>query len=395
MIKDSNIVLGVTGSIAAYKAVDIANKLTQDGANVDVVMTQSAREFVTPLTFQTLTRRKVYTSLWDEGNEGVVHIDLAQKADIVLIAPATANIIAKLANGYADDLLTDVVLATRSPVVIAPAMNVNMYENAITQENIQKLKERGFIFIEPVEGRLACGVYGKGKLAETNHILGIIRTVIGRSGDMAGKKVVITAGGTREPIDPVRFISNRSSGKMGYALDEAARDRGALVTLITASTMDYPAGMDIIPVNTADEMCAEVVKACKNADALMMTAAVSDYNPSNVAKQKIKKSDQELDLHLSKNTDILSQVKEDMIKIGFAAESNDIIQNAIEKLHKKELDLIVANDIMQDAWGFGSEYNKVTLIDGNEKINELPIMTKRKVSDIICDWLVSNPKWTK
>ena len=395
MIKDSNIVLGVTGSIAAYKAVDIANKLTQDGANVDVVMTQSAREFVTPLTFQTLTRRKVYTSLWDEGNEGVVHIDLAQKADIVLIAPATANIIAKLANGYADDLLTDVVLATRSPVVIAPAMNVNMYENAITQENIQKLKERGFIFIEPVEGRLACGVYGKGKLAETNHILGIIRTVIGRSGDMAGKKVVITAGGTREPIDPVRFISNRSSGKMGYALAEAARDRGALVTLITASTMDYPAGMDIIPVNTADEMCAEVVKACKNADALMMTAAVSDYKPSNVAKQKIKKSDQELDLHLSKNTDILSQVKEDMIKIGFAAESNDIIQNAIEKLHKKELDLIVANDIMQDAWGFGSEYNKVTLIDGNEKINELPIMTKRKVSDIICDWLVSNPKWTK
>ncbi len=395
MIKDLNIVLGVTGSIAAYKAVDIANKLTQDGANVDVVMTRSAQEFVTPLTFQTLTRRKVYTSLWDESNEGVVHIDLAQKADVVLIAPATANIIAKLANGYADDLLTDVVLATRSPVVIAPAMNVNMYENAITQENIQKLKDRGFIFIEPVEGRLACGVYGKGKLAETHHILGIIRTVIGRSGDMAGKKVVITAGGTREPIDPVRFISNRSSGKMGHALAEAARDRGALVTLITASTMDYPAGMDIIPVNTADEMCAEVVKACKDADALMMTAAVSDYKPSNVAKQKIKKSDQELDLHLSKNTDILSQVKEDMIKIGFAAESNDIIRNAIEKLHKKELDLIVANDITQDAWGFGSEYNKVTLIDGNENINELPIMTKRKVSDVICDWLVSNPKWTK
>jgi phosphopantothenoylcysteine decarboxylase/phosphopantothenate--cysteine ligase len=395
MIKDSNIVIGVTGSIAAYKAVDIANKLTQDGANVDVVMTRSAQEFVTPLTFQTLTRRKVYTSLWDESNEGVVHIDLAQKADVVLIAPATANIIAKLANGYADDLLTDVVLATRSPVVIAPAMNVNMYENAITQENIQKLKDRGFIFIEPVEGRLACGVYGKGKLAETHHILGIIRTVIGRSGDMAGKKVVITAGGTREPIDPVRFISNRSSGKMGHALAEAARDRGALVTLITASTMDYPAGMDIIPVNTADEMCAEVVKACKDADALMMTAAVSDYKPSNVAKQKIKKSDQELDLHLSKNTDILSQVKEDMIKIGFAAESNDIIRNAIEKLHKKELDLIVANDITQDAWGFGSEYNKVTLIDGNENINELPIMTKRKVSDVICDWLVSNPKWTK
>ena len=395
MIKDSHIVLGITGSIAAYKGADLASKLTQGGAVVDVVMTKAACELIRPMTFKALTNRPIHTDMWDVDHEGISHIELAKAADAVLIAPASADFIAKLAYGLADDLLSATVLATRSPIVIAPAMNVNMYENSVTQENIQKLKNRGFVFIEPDEGHLACGDVGRGKLADVEDIIGTMHKIIGRSGPMAGKKVIVTAGGTREPIDSVRFISNLSSGKMGYAIAEAARDQGANVVLVTSSQIKTPAGIESIHVQTALEMHDAVLKACKDADAIIMAAAVADYHLEKPFKNKIKKKSATLDLSLVRTPDIIAEVSGDIIKIGFAAESENINKNAIEKLNKKGLDLIVANDVTQDAWGFGSEYNKVTLIDPEGNINEFPVMTKRKVADIICDWLTSCPKWVK
>ncbi len=395
MIKDSRIVLGITGSIAAYKGADLASKLTQGGAIVDVVMTKAACELIRPMTFKALTNRPIHTDMWDVAHEGISHIELAKAADAVLIAPASADFIAKLAYGLADDILSATVLATRSPIVIAPAMNVNMYENSITQENIQKLKDRGFIFIEPAEGHLACGDVGRGKLADVEDIIGEMHKIIGRSGPMAGKKVVVTAGGTREPIDSVRFISNLSSGKMGYAIAEAARDQGANVVLVTSSQIKCPAGIEPVHVQTALEMRDAVHKACKDADAIIMAAAVADYHLETPFKNKIKKKSATLDLNLVRTPDIIAEVKGDLVKIGFAAESEDINKNAKAKLKKKGLDLIVANDVTQDAWGFGSEYNKVTLIDPEGNVNEYPVMTKRKVADLILDWLTSSPKWVK
>ena len=309
---------------------------------------------------------------------------------MVVIAPATANIIAKIACGMADDLLSATVLATKAPVIIAPAMNVNMYENPVTQENMAKLKERGFTIVEPGCGRLACDKVGKGRLAATEQIIGAHQDGAGREGDMAGKKVVVTAGGTREPIDPVRFIGNRSSGKMGYALAEAARDRGASVTLISTASLPEPAGMEVVYVESAGQMLEAVQKAVKDAEALVMAAAVADFRPKVMAKSKIKKAALALNLELERTPDILAEVDGNFIRVGFAAESENLVINAKKKLADKVLDLIVANDVTAPGSGFGTDTNKVTLIsrDGNEE--DLPLMTKREVADKVWDWVVAN-----
>ncbi|MFC2045570.1 bifunctional phosphopantothenoylcysteine decarboxylase/phosphopantothenate--cysteine ligase CoaBC [Chloroflexota bacterium] len=390
MLNDKNIVLGITGSIAAYKAVDIASKLNQAEARVDVVMTESATRFITPLTLRNITGRPVVTDMWELSSEfSVEHVALAEAADLVVIAPATANIIAKLAAGITDDMLSCVVLAMKAPVILAPAMNVNMYRNTITQENLAKLKARGFTIIEPEYGRLASGKLGMGRFPDTAKIIGIIKQVMGRNGDMAGRSIVVTAGGTQEPVDPVRFIGNRSSGKMGFALAEAARDRGAGVLLVTAPTsLVEPVGMKVVPINTAAEMKEAVVDGVTKADALIMAAAVADYQPKSIAGNKIKKDSSLLNLELVRTPDIISEVKGSFIKVGFAAESENVIDNARQKLDEKQLDIIVANDITSADSGFGVDTNKVTIIERGGKTENLPLLTKREVADRILDRVV-------
>ena len=390
MIANKTIVLGITGSIAAYKAADIASKLIQAGARVETIMTDSAIKFIAPLTLRNITNRPVVTDMFELASEfSIEHVALAEAADIVVIAPATANTIAKLAAGIADDMLCCTVLATEAPVIVAPAMNVRMYQNPITQDNLAKLKARGFIIIDPEYGRLASGKIGLGRLAETETIIGTIKQVLGRGGDLAGKRIVVTAGGTQEPIDPVRYIGNRSSGKMGYAVAEAARDRGATVSLITAPTLlPKPVGVEVILVETAVQMKEAVAKATAQADALIMAAAVADYQPKNVAKHKIKKETPSLTLELVRTPDILAEVKGNFLKVGFAAESEDIVANARQKLQKKQLDIIVANDITDPTSGFGTDTNKVILIDRKGVVEELPLLTKREVADRILDMVV-------
>jgi phosphopantothenoylcysteine decarboxylase/phosphopantothenate--cysteine ligase len=387
MLKNKTIVLGVTGGIAAYKTADLASKLAQAGANVKVVMTWEAAELVKPLTFQALTGNPVVTGMFEPAPlSSITHISLADEADMVVIVPATANIIAKIAAGIADDMLTCVVLATKAPVVVAPAMHNNMYINPVTQENIAKLKTRGFTVIPAVHGRLASGSVGYGRLPEITEILGIIQQTLGKKGDLAGKRIVVTAGGTREAIDPVRYISNHSSGKMGYALAEAARDRGADVTLITAPTALNPiAGVETIKVQSVLEMKEAVVKATAKADALIMAAAVADYMPKSTADQKIKKRTDGLTLELVKTPDILSEVKGKFLKIGFAAETENLIANAKKKLTGKALDMIVANDVSAKGGVFGADTNKVTIINKGGKQENLPLMSKREVADKILD----------
>ena len=383
--------MGITGSIAAYKAADIASKLTQVGVKVEVVMTEPATRFISPLTLRSITGQPVVTSMWEMSSEfSIEHVALAEAADAVVIAPATASIIAHLAAGMADDMLTCTVLATKAPVILAPAMNDNMYDNPVTQENIGKLKARGFIFIEPGYGRLASGKVGKGRLAEIDKIIGTIKQVLGRGGDLTGKKITVTAAGTREPVDPVRYIGNRSSGKMGYALASAARDRGAEVTLITTTTcLPETTGMQVIAAVTADEMQKAVTNAVKNTDALIMAAAVADYRPKNIADKKIKKDSNGLSLELVRTPDILKEVKGNFIKVGFAAESEDLITNAGKKLKEKGLDLIVANDITDKDSGFGTDTNKVTIIDKDGTVEDLPLMSKREVADRVLDRVVA------
>jgi phosphopantothenoylcysteine decarboxylase/phosphopantothenate--cysteine ligase len=386
VLNDKTILLGITGGISAYKSADIASKLRQCGATVDVVMTESAEKFITPLTLQSITARKVYTDMWEPVSDfSIDHISLAEAADLIIIAPATANTIAKLACGMADNLLCSTVLATKAPVIVSPAMNDNMYSNQITQENILKLRNRGFAIIEPSYGRLASGKTGKGRLPDTSEILEVIRHVLARKGDLAGKRIVVTAGGTRESIDPVRFIGNRSSGKMGFAIAQAARDRGAEVTLIT--TVDcYPsAGIKVVPVESAIEMKKAVEEAVVGGDALIMAAAVADYQAEKVSGNKIKKADEVLSVKLIKTPDILSEVKGSFVKVGFAAESENLEENAIIKLREKGLHLIVANDIIAKDSGFGSDNNRVTIIDKNERAEVLPLMSKREVADRILD----------
>ena len=391
MLANKTIVLGITGSIAAYKAADLASKLTQSGARVEVIMTESATKFIAPLTLRNLTGRPVVTSMWELASEfSIEHVALAEAADIVVIAPATANIIAKLAAGIADDMLGCTVLATKAPVVVAPAMDVNMFQNPITQDNLAKLKARGFTIVDPAYGRLASGAIGLGRLAETETIIGIIQQVLGRSGDLAGKRLVVTAGGTQEPIDPIRHISNRSSGKMGYAVAEAARDRGATVALIMAPTsLPEPAGIEVVQVNTAAEMKEAVAKATQQSDALIMAAAVADYQPKSAVGKKIKKEAAAgLTIELVRTPDILAEVKGKFLRVGFAAETENLIENARQKLKQKQLDLIAANDVTDPSSAFGSDTNKVTLIDRDGKEESLPLMTKREVADKILDKVV-------
>jgi phosphopantothenoylcysteine decarboxylase/phosphopantothenate--cysteine ligase len=385
MLTAKNVVLGVTGGIAVYKAADLASKLTQAGAKIRVIMTKNATEFVAPLTFEAITTNAVITDMFETSAEHRInHVALSEIADVIVIAPATANIMAKIAHGLADEMLTTTVLATRAPVVIVPAMHTGMWENPATRENTAKLKERGFYIIEPVVGRLASGGYGPGRFPDTETILGNICKVLGRKGDLAGKKIVVTAGGTQEPIDPVRIISNRSSGKMGYAIAEAARDRGASVTLIT-TPITKPVGIEIVPVETAVQMRDAVAKAVTDSSVLIMAAAVADYQVAQVADQKIKKESGNLTLELVNTPDILAEVNGNFLKIGFAAESQDLIANARKKVEKKKLDLIVANNITEENSGFGSDTNKVTLIGKNGMPEELPVMSKRAVADRILD----------
>ncbi len=387
MLTDKTVVLGITGSVAAYKAADIASKLTQAGARVEAVMTEAATRFITPLTLRSITGRPVVTDMFELVTEfSIEHVALAEAADVIVIAPATANVIAKLAGGISDDELTCIVLATQAPIIIAPAMHASMFQNPITQENLSKLKARGFTIVDPEHGWLASGEIGLGRLADTDKIINAISKVLGRSRDLEGKRIVVTAGGTREPIDPTRHIGNRSSGKMGYALAEAARDRGAEVTLITAPTsLPQPAGMDVVPVETAAEMKKAVVKAVAEADALIMAAAVTDYRPETAAKTKIKKKSPTLTLELIRTPDILAEAKGSFLKVGFAAESDNIVANAKKKLKEKQLDLIVANDITSAESGFGTDTNKVTLIDKQGKAEDLPLLTKREVAERILD----------
>ena len=379
------IILGVTGGVAAYKAADLASKLTQAGAKVEVIMTEAATKFVAPLTFRSVTGREVITDMFQPVTEWKIeHVALADAADVVVIAPATADIIAKIAAGIADDMLTCTVLSTRAPVTIVPAMDVNMYENTVTQTNLAKLKARGFRVMEPDLGRLASGKVGKGRLPDTSLIIEAIKQVLTHKRDLAGKRIVVTAGGTQEPIDPVRLIANRSSGKMGYALAEAARDRGASVVLIAAPTaLPDPADIDIIHIQTAVEMKEAVEKAVKKADALIMAAAVADYQPKASATQKIKKKSETLNLELVRTPDILSELKGKFLRVGFAAESEKLVENAKKKLREKKLDIIIANDITQSV--FGADTNKVTIIDRKGKVEDLPRLSKREVAERILE----------
>lgn len=381
------ILLGVSGSIAAYKAVDLASKLTQAGAAVDVLLSHSATQFVTPLTFRSVTHRPVVTDLFDvHSPEAVEHIALAKAADVLVIAPATAHMIAKLALGMADDPISVTVLATTAPLLVAPAMDANMWQHPAVLANADKIVERGGVIVGPGRGRLASGLEGWGRLAETPELMGRIAQLLGRHGDLASRTIVVSAGGTEEPIDPVRVVSNRSSGKMGYALAEAARDRGANVVLVAAPTaLDDPPGVDVRHVDTAAEMRDAVLAACADADALIMAAAVADYTPARPSAQKLKKRTTDgLTVEMVKTDDILSSAPAGIVRVGFAAESDDLLDNARAKLDAKHLDLIVANDITLPDAGFGTDTNKVTLIAPGETM-DLPLMSKYDVGIAILD----------
>jgi phosphopantothenoylcysteine decarboxylase / phosphopantothenate---cysteine ligase len=390
MLKGKSIVLGVTGSIAAYKAVDITRQLMQLEANVDVIMTKGATQFITPLIFESITGKPVISNMFALGvKPGANHVSLANNADVIVVAPATANIISKLANGISDEIVSSTVLANKNPTIIAPAMNVNMFENPVTQENLSKLKNRGFIIVGPACGNLASGQIGLGRLASINDIIGSICQVLAIGGDLYNKRVTVTAGATQEPIDPVRYLTNHSSGKMGYALAEAARDRGAIVTLITAPTaLTDVIGVEIIKIKTADEMYQATKGVISSTDVLIMAAAVSDYSPISKSAEKLKKRTAEYNLKLQRTIDILANVTGDFIKVGFAAESSNLLENAKNKMQQKKLDIIVANDITVEDSGFGSDKNCVTIINKNGQIDELTLLPKRIVADKILDQVV-------
>jgi phosphopantothenoylcysteine decarboxylase/phosphopantothenate--cysteine ligase len=393
ILQEKHIILGVTGSIAVYKAADLASQLTQAGALVDVVLTESAARFVSPLTFQSVTGRPARGDLWAASADAhIAHVALGEHADLMVIAPATADTIARLAHGLADDLLTLTALAARCPLLLAPAMDGGMYEHPATQANLQTLRERGVALLGPAEGRMASGLMGRGRLMEPEEILGHIRLALARGGSLAGRRVVVSAGGTQEPIDPVRFISNRSSGKQGYALAQAALDRGADVTLIAGPTaLATPAGARLVAVQTAHEMDQAELAASAEADVLLMAAAVADFRPAQVADHKIKKSDTP-EIHLEKTVDILTAVAEardqspgrrPAIIVGFAAESQNLIENARDKVLRKRLSLIVANDISVNDAGFAVDTNRVTLIDAGGGIEELPLLAKTEVAEAV------------
>ena len=389
MLKGRKIVLGVTGGIAAYKAAELVRELVKAQAEVHVVMTRNAQAFITPLTFQTLSGNPVTTELFNLIAESEIgHIALADRAEVLVIAPATANIIGKIAAGIADDMLTTIVMATQAPVLLAPAMNVHMWENPICQENIQRLRSRGYHFIDPEAGELACGYEGIGRLAEIPVIVEEIRALLSPK-DFSGEKILVTAGPTEESIDPVRFLSNHSSGKMGFALARAARRRGAEVTLISGPTaLSVPPQIKYIAVRSAAQMREAVLNHLESASILIMAAAVSDYRPKQKAPEKIKKSKLETVLELELNPDILAEAgkkKNSRILVGFAAETENLLQSTREKLEKKNLDLIVANDVTLPGAGFKADTNIVKIMDRSGKVEELPLMTKEDLADCILD----------
>ncbi len=410
MLLNRRIIVGICGGIASYKAVELVSQLQQAGALVDVIMTEHAEDFVRSLTFATMSHRRVYADLWEpSGQAAETHIALAEQAELLVIIPATANTIAKLANGIADNMLTAVALATRAPLLIAPAMYQNMYLHPATQANLALLRQRGAFIVEPLVGRLASGAVGPGRLPETATLLGAISMVLGRDGDLAGRRVVVTAGGTREPIDPVRYIGNRSSGKMGYALATEARDRGATVVLISGPVaLEAPYGVELRAVETTMQMRDAVHNAVVDADVLVMSAAVADFRAAAPAAQKLKKGRGGFDdgdgfsLRLARNPDILEELantsdrqtgkgglQRHLVRVGFAAETNDLIANARDKLVGKRLDLLVANDVSRPDSGFGTETNKVLIFHTNGTVEDLPVMPKTDLAAAIWDRVVA------
>jgi phosphopantothenoylcysteine decarboxylase/phosphopantothenate--cysteine ligase len=387
--KLDNVVLGVSGGIACYKAVELVRLLVKEEYTVQVIMTRGAMQFVTPLTFQTLSARPVATDTFNLTQESEIgHINLADSADIFVVAPATANVIGKIAAGIADDLLTTVVMATQAPVLIAPAMNIHMYENPILQENLRKLRRLGYEILEPDEGYLACGYEGRGRLPDPEVILEQIRGKLKKK-DLAGEKLVVTAGPSREPLDPVRYISNRSSGKMGYALARAAARRGAEVVLVSGPTaLTPPAGVKLTPVNTAAEMRQAILDEYAACTAVIMAAAVADYHPVKFSADKMKRGTGPLDVRLEPNPDILKELgqrKDEKLLIGFAAETRNLDVNAEKKLREKNLDMIVANDVTKEGSGFDGDTNIATIFDCRGATRVLPLMTKDELADKIFD----------
>ena len=394
MLKGKEIVLGVTGGIAAYKAAEFLRLLVKEGANVHVVMTRNAQEFITPFTFQTLSGNPVVTDLFTLiEDKKIGHIALADLAELIVILPATANIIGKIANGIADDFLSTMVMASKAPVLFVPSMNVNMWENKVFQKNIQRLVELGHHFIEPGEGELACHWYGKGRLAELSEVMEKIGDLLSPK-DLKGEKILITGGPTQEPIDPVRFLTNRSSGKMGYALAKVARRRGAEVVLVTGPTsLPIPRrDIKIFSVRTAEEMREAVLAHMKGCSVVIKAAAVSDYRPKKVSQQKLKKAESYGSLELEKTRDILEEIgkkKGSQILVGFAAETEDLVTNARKKLKEKNLDFIVVNDVTKPDAGFGSDTNQVKILYSSGEVRDLPLMSKEEVSQSILDEVVN------
>lgn len=392
-LQNKNILLGVSGGIAAYKAAEIVRLLVKAEATVRVVMTTNAQEFMTPLTLQSLSGNPVSTDTFDLTQESEIgHIRLADSADLVLIAPATANILAKLAHGLADDLLSTLLLVTRAPVVLAPAMNVHMYAHPATQENLKTLQRFGHHIIEPAEGELACGYEGKGRLAEPEQIVECVEAALTKK-DMQGEHVIVTAGPNCEPIDPVRFITNRSTGKMGFAMARIAHQRGAEVTLVSGPTaLAAPLGVRLCSVRTALEMQQAVLADYPRATIVVSAAAIADYRPAQIATQKIKKKDGDFSIALDRNPDILAglgQDKGNRLLVGFATETEDVLHNAERKLHSKNLDMIVANDVTQEGAGFAGDTNIVTLLDRTGQQESLPLMSKDAVAHAVYDRLLT------
>ena len=391
MLKDKTVVIGVSGGIAVYKTLDVVSRLRKLGVNVNVIMTKSATEFVTPLSFQSLSQNYVVCDMFEDPKTwDVEHISLAKRADVFLIAPATANVIGKIANGIADDMLTTTVMATKAKVLIAPAMNTNMYENPILQRNINTLKELGYNFVEPESGRLACGDTGKGKLASPETIVDEVVKLLSKGQDLKGKSIIVTAGPTVESIDPMRYITNRSTGKMGYSIAKEAIERGADVTLITGPTnLTPPQNLKkLVKIESAKDMYEAVLENLDENDVVIKSAAVADYKPKNYSDKKIKKSNDDLIIELDRNKDIayeLGKIKKNKILVGFAAETNDLIENAKGKISKKNLDFIVANDLTESGAGFGTDTNIVKIIDKDGNIAKYPQMKKDEVADVILD----------
>ena len=396
MLKDKKIILGITGGIAAYKACDILRRLKRLGAEVVVVVTENAKKFITPLTLETLSENEVVTEMFPERRfVGIRHVDLAGWADLILIAPATANVIGKIRSGIADDMLTTIVISSKAPVLIAPAMNVNMYENPIFQENLSYLEKLGYKFVEPEVGELASGVVGKGRLAEPKTIVNEAVKLLTRERDLEGKSIVVTASRTEEPLDPIRYLANRSSGKMGYAIACEAFQRGAKATLISGpSNLPIPSGLNFIQVKTAKDMLAAVRTAFRKADVLIMAAAVSDFSVSVISKDKIKKGEKEILVELKPTVDILKEMGrkksagsmgKEKILVGFSLETEDEIKNAKKKIVEKNLDLIVVNNPNISGAGFEVDTNQVTLIDKRGRTEKLPLLSKKEVATKILD----------